>query len=57
MARKPKAPVPVKCPRIGCKEKILKVLHTCPYQHDVNNDSEYQCHCCETCQKACAAEV
>ena len=31
--------------------------HTCPYQKGVNNDSEYECTCCEDCEHECAMDI
>ena len=31
--------------------------HTCPFQEDVNKDSDYQCNCCEDCEYQCARDV
>lgn len=31
--------------------------HPCPYQSDVNNDSDTLCTCCEDCQKQCADDI
>lgn len=32
-------------------------IHTCPYQFDVNKDSEYECNCCNICEFDCAMDV
>jgi hypothetical protein len=31
--------------------------HLCPYQHDVNDDDEYQCTCCDNCEQDCADDI
>lgn len=31
--------------------------HTCPFEVDVNDDSEYTCTCCDVCQDQCADEI
>ena len=31
--------------------------HTCPYQEDVNNDSEFTCNCCTACTHECAMDI
>lgn len=42
----------------NCKECANnKVLHTCPYQSDVNNDDEFMCSCCDNCTDDCAMEI
>lgn len=37
------------------KETIA--AHQCPYQSDVNNDAEYQCNCCDFCQRNCLDDI
>ncbi len=32
-------------------------LHTCPYQEDVNNDSEFTCNCCDECRQECRDDI
>lgn len=32
-------------------------LHTCPYQEDVNNDSEFTCNCCDECRQECCDDI
>lgn len=36
-------------------EEIEK--HTCPYQEDVNGDSEYLCNCCDSCEQNCCDDI
>ncbi len=31
--------------------------HPCPYQEEINDDSETLCRCCEKCGVYCADEV
>ena len=31
--------------------------HGCPYQEDVNDDSDYRCMCCAYCQQNCADDI
>lgn len=32
-------------------------FHTCPFQEDVNDDSEYTCNCCSHCEHECAMDI
>lgn len=32
-------------------------LHTCPYQEDVYDDSEFKCNCCNECAHQCAMDI
>ena len=32
-------------------------LHPCPYQADVNDDSEFLCDCCENATQECADDI
>ncbi len=43
--------------RHGCQEPKSEQPHRCPYQEDVNDNSEFMCHCCETCTSECAADI
>ena len=40
----------------GCKHEPLD-KHTCPYQEDVNGDSESLCNCCDECTQECAWDI
>jgi hypothetical protein len=31
--------------------------HPCPYQEDVNNDSDFQCECCAACERECCDDI
>ena len=31
--------------------------HRCPFQADVNNDEEFQCVCCENCERECLEDI
>lgn len=31
--------------------------HPCPFQVDVNNDSDFRCHCCPECRQVCQDDV
>jgi hypothetical protein len=31
--------------------------HTCPYDEDINGDSESMCHCCDYCGNQCAQDI
>ncbi len=42
--------------RSACKNQPSN-YHTCPYQEDVNNDSDYQCTCCKDCEYECAMDI
>lgn len=41
----------------NCKTAEGLAPHPCPYQSDVNDDSETECNCCESCQHNCADEI
>ena len=32
-------------------------LHICPYQQDINGDSETLCNCCSECEHQCAQDI
>ena len=36
---------------------IICDLHTCPYQVDINGDSEYKCRCCSECEQQCSDDI
>ena len=40
-----------------CKQHSALDLHSCPYQSDVNNDSESLCDCCEECTDECCMDI
>lgn len=42
--------------RCTCSEEYIKE-HTCPYQEDINNDSESTCNCCDYCTYQCAMDI
>jgi hypothetical protein len=42
--------------RSRCKNNP-QIEHPCPFQEDVNNDSDFQCTCCEDCTIACADDI
>ena len=44
-----------KCPSCGKNE--AQESHPCPYQADVNKDSEFECYCCEDCEQNCADDI
>ena len=31
--------------------------HTCPYQQEIHDDSDFQCTCCESCKQECADDI
>ena len=31
--------------------------HTCPYQEEINEDSETLCNCCKECTQQCAWDI
>ena len=44
-----------KCER--CKINDAEELHPCPYNEDINDDSETLCNCCADCQHECAMDI
>ncbi|AGO48478.1 hypothetical protein Phi18:1_gp31 [Cellulophaga phage phi18:1] len=44
-----------KCENCGVNESRDK--HTCPFQEDVNNDSDTLCNCCSDCTQDCCMEI
>ena len=44
-----------KCQR--CKTAEADEPHICPYQDDVNSDTEYRCNCCSDCYSDCTQEI
>ncbi len=44
-----------KCER--CEKNAATSPHSCPYQADVNEDSETLCTCCEDCEYECAMDI
>ena len=34
-----------------------QTLHTCPFLHDVRDDEETLCDCCEECETECGQEI
>ena len=61
MTSDPRSFLPVKCetclrrkidpPRLG------RDPHPCPYQQEINDDSETLCNCCAECQAECADDI
>jgi len=39
-----------------CKTETIRP-HTCPFQEDINGDSETKCECCEFCEEQCCQDV
>lgn len=31
--------------------------HTCPYQHEINDNSSHYCTCCSECRYECAMDI
>jgi hypothetical protein len=50
-----------KCDGHACKARwkpnLAEPLHDCPYQSDVNNNTDYRCSCCDACRQNCADDV
>ncbi len=49
---------------LGCPSRFPREVpnvgreqHQCPYQHDVNNDDEFTCNCCERCTQECGEDI
>jgi hypothetical protein len=38
-------------------ENEAEELHTCPFQEDINDDSETLCNCCAACQHECCMDI
>ena len=36
---------------------MSNLLHTCPYQQDINGDSVFTCNCCVDCCNECAQDI
>jgi len=39
-----------------CETEIIEP-HPCPFQEDVNGDSETLCKCCECCEQQCCDDI
>lgn len=42
----------VRCSR--CNGDPSEHYHQCPYQAEINNDSIYECCCCDVCHQECS---
>ncbi len=42
--------------KFPCKNRG-NILHTCPFQIDINNDEKFKCNCCSSCTDQCAMEI
>lgn len=40
-----------------CEKNPAEPDHTCPYNEDINNDSETLCNCCKDCAQECAWDI
>jgi len=40
-----------------CTKNLKKAPHSCPYAHDIHDDPDSLCTCCEECEHACAQEI
>lgn len=40
-----------------CKEGAAQLMHLCPCLHELNDDTETLCNCCEECQNDCSEEI
>lgn len=40
-----------------CSEMTHADEHPCPYQCDINNDEEFLCTCCMTCEHQCLMDI
>ncbi len=40
-----------------CGKHPVQPLHTCPYQAEINDDSESLCDCCDDCEGNCADDI
>jgi hypothetical protein len=40
-----------------CNKPVSGELHTCPFQEEINDDSESLCNCCGDCERECADDV
>lgn len=36
-----------------CKENLGEPSHGCPFEEEINDDSEKLCNCCESCEESC----
>lgn len=32
-------------------------LHQCPYQIEINDDTDFECDCCEECEQVCRDDI
>jgi len=47
-----------RCEKCGhCGQNDAEDEHTCPYNEDINNDSETTCNYCVECQYQCAMDI
>lgn len=43
------------CPT--CKKNPAASAHTCPFQCEINDNEEFECHCCDDCRHECAMDI
>ena len=48
-------PPQVLCER--CHKGAAQSMHTCPYQEEINGDSDTLCDCCEDCEAECCDSI
>lgn len=40
-----------------CEKNPAEVPHSCPFQAEINDDSETLCTCCDDCAHECAMDI
>lgn len=51
-------PLPGMCPGPHCRHaNAAAEPHTCPFQVEINEDTETLCKCCDLCEGECADDI
>ena len=47
------------CPvcKMATEKDHFEPDHTCPYQSDINDNDEFQCNCCRSCEGECCDDI
>lgn len=41
----------------SCKKNPAGPEHTCPYQEEINDNTEAKCNCCRECSQECCDDI
>jgi len=42
----------------NCKNKVPDVLHSCPYQEEIHDNTDTKnCNCCDDCMHECLMDI